>query len=627
MLGIFIAMAIMVITTNLKVEFRFETKTFQIIAVKNNYLVVQDDCWRKYYLSTKSLEVNDKLCLNRYLSISGTLKPINLPVKPYSFNFEQYLAKQAINYEIKVDQVTILNSGWLYHLNDFYQQNFPTDYQQIFFFANLNHNFALVKALNSLSLKYLLNFSGLTIFWWDWCLTKLGKQCHLPFKVICGLKVTFCGLLLIYSFTLRLPFVLTKTTVFLLIKNFYWLKNIKIDKFNLWIITFAILLTFHLEIIFSTTIIYYLLGLAFFQKPTTKSFWKIISLDLVITTLTFGLLEGALTYRFHYFTAFFVSLLAPQISFLNLFVTMTFWIPKIEIVHQFLTTQLLQQISCLEKINFYYALGKINYFYYLALFLGLFIIRTFWSRCWEIGVCLILTASLIAGLFCYKFLFMPYGFHVLDVGNGLTTIYLDHNNLLVFDAGVGPGHDKHQLSDFCKFYGLNRIDYLFISHAHADHYNELENVLASGLKVKVVIQKENALETYQLKGVELHVFNRQQHSLNENNNSLVIVLKTLTKTFLLPGDLEHQGEKKLLVDKSFLALLAETPIDYLIIGHHGSKTSSSVAWLQLIHPKFAIISGEIKGFNRFPNIETRNVLKAQNIPYFVTSETGDLWIK
>jgi len=172
---------------------------------------------------------------------------------------------------------------------------------------------------------------------------------------------------------------------------------------------------------------------------------------------------------------------------------------------------------------------------------------------------------------------MPYGFHVLDVGNGLTTIYLDHNSLLVFDAGVGPGHDKHQLSDFCKFYGLNRIDYLFISHAHADHYNELENVLASGLKVKVVIQKENALETYQLKGVKLHVFNRQQHSLNENNNSLVIVLKTLTKTFLLPGDLEHKGEKKLLVDKSFLALLAETPIDYLIIGHHGSKTSSSVA--------------------------------------------------
>jgi competence protein ComEC len=74
-------------------------------------------------------------------------------------------------------------------------------------------------------------------------------------------------------------------------------------------------------------------------------------------------------------------------------------------------------------------------------------------------------------------------------------------------------------------------------------------------------------------------------------------------------------------------LLAETPVDYLIIGHHGSKTSSSVAWLKLINPKFAIISGEIKGFNRFPNIETRNVLKAQNIPYFVTSETGDLWIK
>jgi beta-lactamase superfamily II metal-dependent hydrolase len=44
----------------------------------------------------------------------------------------------------------------------------------------------------------------------------------------------------------------------------------------------------------------------------------------------------------------------------------------------------------------------------------------------------------------------------------------------------------------------------------------------------------------------------------------------------------------------------------------------------MLHPKFAIISGEIKGFNRFPNIQTINALKAQKIPYFVTSEKGDI---
>jgi len=109
-----------------------------------------------------------------------------------------------------------------------------------------------------------------------------------------------------------------------MVKNFYWLKQVKIDKYNLWLISFAILLTFHLEIIFSTTILYYLIGLIFFQKPETKSFWKIAVLDYLITTLTFGLLEAAFTYRFHYFNALFIWFLAPQISLLNLFVTLTF---------------------------------------------------------------------------------------------------------------------------------------------------------------------------------------------------------------------------------------------------------------------------------------------------------------
>jgi len=237
---------------------------------------------------------------------------------------------------------------------------------------------------------------------------------------------------------------------------------------------------------------------------------------------------------------------------------------------------------------------------------------------------LIVITSLIAGLFVYKYVVIPYGFHVLDVGNGLTTIYLSQKSTLVFDAGVGPGHDKSQLSDFCRFYGIDYVDYLFVSHAHADHYNEIENLVNNGMKFGKVIHKENALTNYHLKDIDLFIFNRHQHASNENNNSLVIILKTLNGNFLLPGDLEQKGEKALLENQKFLHLIQGLKIDYLVIGHHGSKTSSSVAWLKAINPKLAIISGEIKGFNRFPNIETKNVLKSQDIPYFVTSTHGDL---
>jgi hypothetical protein len=66
---------------------------------------------RKYYLSSKKLTLNDEHCLNRYLSISGNLQDLEFSAKPYSFNFGDYLAKQAINYEIIPIQLTILNKG------------------------------------------------------------------------------------------------------------------------------------------------------------------------------------------------------------------------------------------------------------------------------------------------------------------------------------------------------------------------------------------------------------------------------------------------------------------------------------------------------------------------------------
>jgi len=620
-------MALFLISTSLPIDREFTTKTFKIIEIKPNYLVVQDNWLRKYYLSSKKLTLNDEYCLNRYLSISGNLQDLEFSAKPYSFNFGDYLAKQAINYEIAPIQLTILNKGWLYKINRFYLQAFSNPCQQIFLFGNHQKSFMLVKSLNNLSLQHLLNFSGLTIFLWDFLISKFAKHCHLSFRATCGLKEVLGICLLVYSFTLRLPFVLTKTIIFLLVKNFYWLKQVKIDKYNLWMISFAILLAFHLEIMFSTTMIYYVVGLLFFQKPSIKAFWKILGFDYVITTLTFGLLEAAFDYQFHYFNAFFVSFLTPQISLLALFVDLTFWIPKIGIVYQFLMTQIINQNACFSKINFYYSVGKISSFYYLFIFCGLLILRNFWSKSWEIGLCFIITSSLIIGLFIYKYVIRPYGFHILDVGNGLTTIYLDKTTTLIFDAGVGSGHNKQQLSDFCRFYGIDRIDGLFISHAHSDHYNEFENLVASGVKLKMVVHKENALENYHLNDLQLHLFNRQQHHRNENNNSLVIFLSSKLGNFLLPGDLEHKGEQMLLDNQRFLILLKQRPIDCLIVGHHGSKTSSSSEWLKMLHPKFAIISGEIKGFNRFPNIETINELKAQKIPYFVTSEKGDIWIK
>ena len=92
-----------------------------------------------------------------------------------------------------------------------------------------------------------------------------------------------------------------------------------------------------------------------------------------------------------------------------------------------------------------------------------------------------------------------------------------------------------------------------------------------------MIKREIALGFYQVKGVRVNVFNLHNQSKNENNNSLVYLLNFHHQNFLIMSDLEAEGEIKLLNDVTFRACLQNKTIDYLLAGHHGSKTSSTLA--------------------------------------------------
>jgi len=94
--------------------------------------------------------------------------------------------------------------------------------------------------------------------------------------------------------------------------------------------------------------------------------------------------------------------------------------------------------------------------------------------------------------------------------------------------------------------------------------------------IKKVIKRETALRFYQVKDVRINLFNLDSQSKNENNNSLVYLLNFHHKNFLIMNDLETEGEIKLLNDINFRACIQNKTIDYLLAGHHGSKTSSTL---------------------------------------------------
>lgn len=101
-----------------------------------------------------------------------------------------------------------------------------------------------------------------------------------------------------------------------------------------------------------------------------------------------------------------------------------------------------------------------------------------------------------------------------------------------------------------------------------------------------------------------------------NDDSVILYGQLLGLTFLFTGDLEEEGEKELI--KAY----PELPVDVLKVGHHGSKGSSSAAFLSHIKPKLALISAGKKNRYQHPHGEALDRLREQGTRIYRTDQQG-----
>jgi competence protein ComEC len=167
------------------------------------------------------------------------------------------------------------------------------------------------------------------------------------------------------------------------------------------------------------------------------------------------------------------------------------------------------------------------------------------------------------------------------------------------------------VSRFLWSLGLTQIDYVLATHADADHISGLSPVvknlyvrealvgrLASGNPefdkfVKTTAERKTPLailsagERFEIEGVTVEVLHPQPaQRIKEKSNDTSIVLRFVygSTSILMTGDIEKAAEEALV--KSGVNLGAEV----LKVAHHGSKTSSTEAFLDAVCPRLAIIS-------------------------------------
>lgn len=192
-----------------------------------------------------------------------------------------------------------------------------------------------------------------------------------------------------------------------------------------------------------------------------------------------------------------------------------------------------------------------------------------------------------------------------------------------------------------KAKGITKIDRLILTHGDTDHIGGTIGILRE-ISVNEVWYPSTAITSdleknvmQRLKQQEVPVRfvkagNEQKdmfsywHVLNpgvgseasDNNQSIVLYAEIGGLTWLFTGDLEKEGEQKI------MEKYPDLRIDVLKAGHHGSKTSTSSEWIAHLQPKWIYISvGRNNRFNH-PHPEVIETLEAVNKPIFRTDKQG-----
>ena len=148
-------------------------------------------------------------------------------------------------------------------------------------------------------------------------------------------------------------------------------------------------------------------------------------------------------------------------------------------------------------------------------------------------------------------------------------------------------------------------------------YNDLEQNLIKVLDEKK-IKYYSCIKELNIDKNKLYFLQTKEYD-NENDNSSVIYTELNNHKFLFMGDAGTDAEEDLIEKYN----LQDT--DVLKVGHHGSRTSSSIEFINEINPKYSIIS--VGKNNRYghPNKEVLNILKDSNI--YRTDIDGSIMFK
>lgn len=233
--------------------------------------------------------------------------------------------------------------------------------------------------------------------------------------------------------------------------------------------------------------------------------------------------------------------------------------------------------------------------------------------------------------------------HMINVGQADCFLLVQDGKTALVDCGTrSTGKDAVA---YLQELGVTNLDYVIGTHPHDDHMGGMYDVITSfDIGTVVIPDSRNGeitanwymklMNELQTGGYEIHyaekgdIFNLNDATMqvlsaetnvsNTNNYSIVLKVSFGQMDMIMTGDVETEIEEKIL--ESGVDIDAEI----LKLGHHGSDTSSSDAFLDAVSPEYGLISSKVGNKYEHPIKSTMEKLKARNVEVYRTDECGSV---
>ena len=229
-------------------------------------------------------------------------------------------------------------------------------------------------------------------------------------------------------------------------------------------------------------------------------------------------------------------------------------------------------------------------------------------------------------------------FTLLDVGQGLSATIQTHHHQLIYDTGANFSSQFNAgssvLLPYLRKQAIDSIDLLIVSHGDNDHIGGAHYLLQEFPATPVLTSVPGRFDHHAVMscysgqswvwdGVIFEILHPAERSnIRGNNNSCVLKVSNGQQSILLSGDIEKQGEKKIFANHR-----EGLKASILIVPHHGSKSSSTPDFIDVVHPEYAFFPVGYRNRYKFPNQDIISRYESRGIKLLDTAQHGAITVK